>query len=409
MRQRPRSYGRREGRCRPVEITSRQIERAVDRGEMRFDYQPKVSFLTGGISGAEALLRWRRDDGSEISPENFVPQAEASGVVKDLTAAMFPLFLADVEAVSRRHPEQRIAFNVSALDLDAPRFILMLREAIDHGRIAVENLELEVTEGAVVSSKASVLENLQRLVTEGVELAMDDYGMGFSSLDTLHRLPFSSIKLDQSFVLRVLHSPKSAVLVKLSIAMAQMLGIRTVVEGVESKAIYDSLLHTGCSTAQGFWISRPLSLEGYLELLDSGRAWPSSPIGLFRMAQLAHHWQERLLIDIVFAALKSNDPSVELPLDFHLPETECELGKWYSSVTHRFSGDPDFDSLEAPHRAMHRLCDEVFAALKTGDRRVILDRLLHEISSNSCLVSERLHRLETKALIREARSKSERF
>jgi len=385
-----------------MEITPRGIVRAARCGEMRFDYQPKVSFLTGEICGAEALLRWQREDGSEVSPESFVPLAEAWGVVSDLTEAMFPRFLTDVSTVSDRHPEQRIAFNVSAYDLDAPRFIAMLRDAIDGGEIAVEHLELEVTEGTVVSSKASVLGSLQRLVTEGVELAMDDYGMGFSSLDTLHRLPFSSIKLDQSFVLRVLRSAKSAVLVKLSIAMAQMLGIRTVVEGVESKAIYDSLLHSGCSAAQGFWISPPLPLDGYLGFLADPPALPSSPIGLFRMAQLAHYWQERLLIDLVFAALRSDDPAGDIPLDFHLDETECELGKWYYGYRKHLAGDPDFDALEAPHRAMHELCGEIFVALKIGDRDRILGHLLNEISTNSCRVTTCLHRLETKALINEA-------
>lgn len=385
-----------------MEITPGIIERAAQGGEMRFDYQPKVSFLTGEICGAEALLRWRREDGSEISPESFVPLAESWGVVSDLTETMFPRFVADVSSITSRHPDQRIAFNVSAHDLDAPRFITMLREAIDGGEISVEHLEIEVTEGAVVSSKASVLGSLQRLVTEGVELAMDDYGMGFSSLDTLHRLPFSSIKLDQSFVLRVLRSAKSAVLVKASIAMAQMLGIRTVVEGVESKAIYDSLLHSGCSAAQGFWISEPLPLDRYLEFLDDPPGFPSSPIGLFRMAQLAHHWQERLLIDLVFAALRSDDPAFDFPLDFHLDETECELGKWYHGFREHLAGDPDFDALEAPHRAMHELCGEVFEALKVGDRDRILGHLLNEISTNSCRVTTCLHRLETKALINEA-------
>ena len=323
-------------------------------------------------------------------------------MVSDLTEAMFPRFLADVSSIKAVHPDHRIAFNVSAHDLDAPRFIAMLHDAIDEGHVALDHLELEVTEGAVVSGKPSVLGSLQRLVADGVELAMDDYGMGFSSLDTLHRLPFSSIKLDQSFVLRVLHSAKSAVLVKLSIAMAQMLGIRIVVEGVESKAIYDSLLHSGCTAAQGFWISRPLPLEHYLNFLDEDPRWPASPIGLFRMAQLAHHWQERLLIDMVFAALRSDDPVHEIPLNFHLDENQCELGKWYYGIGEKFVGDPDFDALEKPHRAMHDLCTEVFKALRTGNRQRILNELLNEISENSCRVTACLHRLETRALIREA-------
>jgi EAL domain-containing protein (putative c-di-GMP-specific phosphodiesterase class I) len=384
-----------------VEITPRIIETAIARGEMRFDYQPKVAFTSGEACGAEALLRWRRDDGSEVAPGDFVPLAEAWGMVSELTEAMFPQFLADTRAIQARHPTHRVAFNVSAHDLDAPRIIAMLRDAIERGLIAVGNLELEVTEGAVVSSKASVLGSLHRLVTDGVELAMDDYGIGFSSLDTLRRLPFSSIKLDQSFVLRVLHSAKSAVLVKLSIAMAQMLGIRTVVEGVESKAIYDALLHSGCSAAQGFWISRPLPLGDYLAFLDGEPRWPASPVGLLRMAQLAHHWQERLLIDLVFAAL-GGGADAGVPLDFHLDATECELGRWYYGAGRDLAGDPDFDALEGPHRAMHELCGEVFAALRAGDRARILSELLGEISEHSCRVTTCLHRLETRTLIREA-------
>ena len=120
------------------------------------------------------------------------------------------------------------------------------------------------------------------------------------------------------------------------------------------------------------------------------------------MAQLTHHWQERLLIDMVFAALQSSDSVSEIPLDFHLDETECELGKWYYGVGAKLSGDPDFDALEGPHRAMHDLCAEVFCALRTGDRRLILEELLGEISANSCRVTTSLHLLETKALIREA-------
>ena len=95
-----------------MEITPGIIERAAQGGEMRFDYQPKVSFLTGEICGAEALLRWRREDGSEISPESFVPLAESWGVVSDLTETMFPRFVADVSSITSRHQDQRIAFNV---------------------------------------------------------------------------------------------------------------------------------------------------------------------------------------------------------------------------------------------------------------------------------------------------------
>jgi hypothetical protein len=252
-----------------------------------------------------------------------------------------------------------------------------------------------------VSGSDTTRASLAALIEAGVPLAMDDYGTGFSSLATLNRLPFSAIKMDQSFVLRMLRSPKSANLVKASVAMAQMMGVKTVIEGIETGGVYHSLLHCGCSEGQGYWISPPLPPEQYLSFLAAGRRWPASPVGMLRMARLSHTWQQSLLLDEVFAFLRSRDRG-ELDLEgLHTAHTACTLGRWYYGLGRSFAGDPDFEALEEPHRRMHEACAEVFVSLRATSDHLALRALLEDLAVNSTRVAECLQRLETRLLIEE--------
>jgi EAL domain-containing protein (putative c-di-GMP-specific phosphodiesterase class I) len=240
-----------------MQVSAGDLDLAIERGEFSFFYQPKVSFLTGRVEGAEALIRWRRADGSLVSPSQFIPVAEAHGMTPALTRHMFPLLLDDFARIHAECREDSLAFNISAPELDDPNLIALVHEAIAASRIDGSQLEIEITEGIAVSREDVIVQRLTGLLDAGVRLAMDDYGTGFSSLDTLNRLPFSALKLDQSFVLRMLRSPKSATLVKTSVAMAQLLGIRSVVEGIETEPVYRALMHYGCTQAQGFGSARP--------------------------------------------------------------------------------------------------------------------------------------------------------
>jgi EAL domain-containing protein (putative c-di-GMP-specific phosphodiesterase class I) len=384
-----------------VNVAAADIRKGLVRGEFVFHYQPKVAFLTGQVSGAEALLRWQRRDGALVAPEAFMPAAESNGLVPDITQAMFPRLLDDFQRIRGECHESAVALNICAQDLDTPKLRTLVEDAVRSGRINGERLELEITESAVVAGSDATMHSMSSLLTAGIRLAMDDYGMGFSSLDTLNRLPFSTIKLDQSFVLRMLRSAKSATLVKASVAMAQMLGIKTVVEGIESENVYHSLLHCGCTEGQGYWISRPLALQDYLSFLRTDRRWPASPVGMLRMAQLGHSWQHKLLMDEVFAFLRSREKPLLALQGLHMGHRECTLGRWYYSAGQVFRGDPDFDALEKPHRRMHEICGQIFDAIQERSNPQVLEARIEELSDDSSRVSTCLQRLETRLLIGE--------
>lgn len=384
-----------------MELSTRTLTRALEAGDLVFHYQPKVSFVTGRIEGAEALIRWRLPDGTLLPPSEFIPFAEARGLSTPIARGMFPRLMADLECIRAEQGDACLAFNLSARDLEDPALLAQVHDAIASSRIAGRHLEVEVTEGMAIAREEALVERLRGLLADGVHLAMDDYGIGFSSLDTLNRLPFSVLKLDQSFVMQMLASPKSATLVKTSIAMAQLLGIRTVVEGIESEEVYTALLHYGCTEAQGYWISPPVALDGYLALCRSDRRWPCSPVGMLRMAQLTHGWQYKLLVDALFAYLRDPGAVGSVPDYLHMDHTECALGRWYYGEGRRLAGQPDYDALEAPHRRMHGICGEIMALVSAPQRREAIVTLVKALGDESCHLSSRLQRLETRLLFEE--------
>jgi EAL domain-containing protein (putative c-di-GMP-specific phosphodiesterase class I) len=382
-------------------VTAGEIRRALDRGEFRFFYQPKASFLTGQVSGAEALIRWQRDEQSIVLPDAFIPVAHAHGLVPEITQSMFPRLVEDFQRIRATNDATTVALNITAQDLDTPRLLALVREAVACGSISGSQLEIEITETETISGSDATTSSLNALISDGVQLSMDDYGTGYSSLDSLNRLPFGAIKMDQSFVLRMLSSPKSATLVKASVAMAQMLGLKTVIEGIETEGVYNTLLHCGCHEGQGYWISPPLAPDDYLAFLNSDHRWPASPVGMLRMAQLSHTWQKTLLVDAVFAYIKSVS-KVDLNLKgLHTGHTECSLGRWYYGVGRSFAGDPDFDALDAPHRAMHDVCEAIFAAVNSRFGLARLKGMLDDLTDNSNRVTASLQRLEARLLMEE--------
>jgi EAL domain-containing protein (putative c-di-GMP-specific phosphodiesterase class I) len=379
---------------------SRELELALERDELLFHYQPKVSFLTGRIAGAEALLRWPGADGSILTAARFMPAIAAGGLGPVVTRRMFPRLLADLGRIRGCCDDTHVAFNVSAEDLDEAGLVAMVREAVSADGLDTGCLEIEVTEGTAVSTNPTVTRNLTGLLAAGVALSMDDYGVGFSSLEALNRLPFSALKMDQAFVLRMMRSPKSATLVKTSIAMAHLLGLRTVVEGIESAEVYRALLRYGCDEGQGYWLSPPLAIDDYLDLLQADRVWPSSPVGMLRMAQLTHTWQLKLLIDLIVDHLEDAGPQVGLPEALHVGHHDCALGRWFYGAGQALAGDADFDALEVPHRALHDHCAELVAEIEGARACGRVEELLLELGDRACQLGGALQRLETRLLLR---------
>jgi len=336
------------------ETIDRDLESALHNGEFTFFFQPKVSFLTGQITGGEALIRWIKPDGTIIPPDEFIPDAERSGFITDITAVMLNHLIEDIEAIRAVKPDIQIAFNVSALDLHSPYLVKMLRSFIGSRRIDPGNIQIEITETAVVDASPRIRAGLLDLVALGIEIVMDDYGTGYSSLDLLSRLPFSALKLDQGVVRRMTQDARNTHIVRSSLYMARELSIKTIAEGVEGKGAYAFLMASGCNEVQGFLISPPVPRDQFLDLCTSGKKWPASSIGLLYNAWINHISYRRKVLDLVHTMTITEPVDWDtLPkMDLTHSPSRCRLGQWYLSEG-RASSSSDFMRLEEPHRLMH--------------------------------------------------------
>lgn len=381
---------------RTVTYSLQDIEAALHNDEFCYFYHPKISFLSGEMVGAEALLRWIRPDGTMVPPNDFLPLAEESGFITEITAVMLPMLIDDLEAIRAIKPDTQIAYNVSAKDLRSPYLTKMLRSYIGNRRISSGNIQIEITETAVLDSSHRIKQSLLDLVALGIEIVMDDYGTGYSSLDVLSRLPFSALKLDQGVVRRMAKDAKNTHIVTSSLDMARELSLKTVAEGVENEGIYAFLMAAGCHEVQGFWISKPLPLGAYLEFMQEGRLWPSSSLGLLHSAWLNHLSYRRKVLDAVHTysvtpeAEWSNLPRTDLS---HSP-ARCRLGQWDANDKSEESADGGhYHRLEEPHRLMHASGEALLKASKAGAARGVLQQHLKTFLEYSDVVDAEVSRI----------------
>ena len=247
------------------------LRRSLERGEMALQFQPVVSLTDGRLLAAEALLRWRRSDGEEVSPNRFVPIAEDSGQIEAL--GMFALDRVCEQLCAWRRSglsPPRICVNVSPRQLERGDFAAHLRAALTEFALPPEQIEIEVTETALRSGDAS-LRQLQTIRALGVHIAIDDFGTGYSSLSALKNLPLDRLKIDRSFVHDLPHDPSAMAIVQTIVAMSRTLGLQLTAEGIETAEQLAALRALGCEAGQGYLLGVPLSPEAFAERLRGER------------------------------------------------------------------------------------------------------------------------------------------
>ncbi|MFZ6780449.1 putative bifunctional diguanylate cyclase/phosphodiesterase [Undibacterium sp. Ji83W] len=242
----------------------------MEREEIYLHYQPKVSLITGAVTGVEALIRWQHPQRGPLPPAAFITRAEQSTLIHALTE--FVLERALWQAVAWRDAGMPvpIAVNVSPRNLMQPGFCSTVQRAMARCGASSDLLELEVTEGAMVGDVDLVAAELRQLSDLGVRIAIDDFGTGYSSLNYLDRLPASVLKIDQSFIRRMLTETSSIDIVDAVVSVAHKKGVHIVAEGVESQAVFDILRQLGCDVAQGYAIGKPMPAA---EFENWYRAW----------------------------------------------------------------------------------------------------------------------------------------
>ncbi|RWL43249.1 MAG: EAL domain-containing protein [Mesorhizobium sp.] len=241
------------------------LEAALSKREFELDFQPILNIGSGEIVGAEALMRWRSPSRGLVSPENFIPAAEETGLIVQLgdwalrkacsVAAHWP-------------PEMRMAVNVSAAQIKSGGFARSVISALAFSGLAADRLELEITETVMMDESDAVLKTLSQLRGLGVRIALDDFGTGYSSLGYLRRFPVDKIKIDRSFI-RDLDRRDTAAIVRTVIGLGAELGIIVTAEGVETEAQLDMLRKAGCGEAQGYLIGVPAKAADMSRLLRS--------------------------------------------------------------------------------------------------------------------------------------------
>ncbi|MBR0795478.1 EAL domain-containing protein [Bradyrhizobium jicamae] len=242
------------------------LERAIEADELFLVYQPFLDIRKGRITGFEALLRWQHPIRGLIPPSVFIPIAEETGLIHQLGEWVIRRACATLS----RWPDQiRIAVNFSAVQFHNVSILQTIVQALADANVSPHRLEIEITESMLISKYGSAPSILNALLDLGVTVALDDFGTGFSSLTYLRKLPFSRIKIDQSFIRDMLTQPDCAAIVKSVIALAQDLQIGVVAEGVETADQLDYLRQTSCDEVQGYLIGRPMSAREISGLLDA--------------------------------------------------------------------------------------------------------------------------------------------
>ena len=246
-----------------------QLDEAIDRGEVWVAYQPKLELGSRRIVGAEALARWTHPEKGPIAASEFVAAAEQNNRIGKLTDFVLEKAVAAAAQINKRGSDFDMAVNLSARLLTDRGFTLRLSALLARHGLAPHHLTLELTETATLSDTGEGLDMITRLRDLGVNIAIDDYGTGLSTLDYLKKIPANEIKIDQSFVKGIVDNRSDRLMVQSTIGLAHSLGRKVVAEGVEHRDILDLLIEMSCDIAQGFAIGRPMSLESLTKRLAS--------------------------------------------------------------------------------------------------------------------------------------------
>jgi diguanylate cyclase (GGDEF)-like protein len=244
------------------------LRHGLERGEFLLHYQPQVDLVTGRIVAMEALIRWKRPGWKIISPADFIPLLEETGLILPIGEWVLRTACAQNKAWQRAgHPPIRVSVNLSGRQFQKTNLIRTIAAALDETGLSPKFLELELTESIIMKNEEATIISLRQLHESGVAISIDDFGIGYSSLSYLNRFPINTLKVDRSFVNDISTHPDNAAIVTAIITMAHSLHLNVVAEGVETADQLEFLRALKCDQMQGYLASRPLSAEEAEELL----------------------------------------------------------------------------------------------------------------------------------------------
>lgn len=248
-----------------------QVQHALDHEQLHLNYQPKIALATGAVTGVEALVRWSHPDEGNIPPGEFVPHAERTALIHELTRWVLRTSLDDLAQLRAAGYVFPVCINVSPRNFLDPDFLDRVLGELNRAALPPDALQLEITEHSIMQNPDTVIPRLREIAEEGIALLVDDFGTGYSSLAYLKQLPVSALKIDKAFVSRMDKDAAGAEVTKASLLLARSFGLTTVAEGVENSVVQGILREMGCDMAQGFDIAVPMPMDELLEWLEEQR------------------------------------------------------------------------------------------------------------------------------------------
>jgi len=255
------------------------LRTAIENDQLILCYQPVINLQTHRVSGIEALARWHHPKHGLLYPDEFIPLAEQTGLIRTLTLWVFKRATEQSKEWSKAGIELRVAVNLSVRNLHDPHFPDQVADIIVSGGVQLSRLRLEITETAIMSDPARALEILNHMGAMGVKISIDDFGTGYSSLSYLKQLPVDELKIDKSFVMGITEDDNDAVIVRSTIDLAHNIGLKVVAEGVENQMVYNLLAGLHCDAAQGYYMGEAMTAIELVKWLQD------SPFGLKKHRQ----------------------------------------------------------------------------------------------------------------------------
>lgn len=256
-------------------LLEQQLRQGIERQEFQLYYQPKVNLLTGEIEGAEALVRWLHPERGLVSPAEFIPLAEKTGLIVPLGEWVLKTACRQARVWQEDgFAPLRVAVNLSGHQFNQPNLDCLIVEILQETGLEASCLELELTESTLMQNPEVAIAILHKFKALGIRISIDDFGTGYSSLSYLTQFPFDVLKIDRSFVCQLLDDAKNTAITTAILQMARSLNLKVVAEGVETPRQLAFLQGHQCDEIQGYWFSPPLSAETFRELLSTGKRLP---------------------------------------------------------------------------------------------------------------------------------------
>ena len=251
-----------------------ELRRALDKDQLKLFYQPLINLKSGEVAGFEALARWQHDDRGEISPAEFIPVAEESGLILQLGRWAMDKAAQTLAQWDKQAGEKLplyVGVNLSAIQVARDNIADVVQDALRSSGLTGDRLTLELTESSIVQDPGRATRVFEALKALDATVAMDDFGTGYSSLAYLQRLPIDVLKIDKSFVTGMMRDPDAVAIVRAVLSLADALGMSTTAEGVETVELATTLATLGCASGQGFYFAKPLEAEAALDYWRSRR------------------------------------------------------------------------------------------------------------------------------------------